>query len=154
MQKIIISTKLKPFFYFISFVYIIVLIKFIFFKYPTHEIWQLISRNTEYFIPPINLTPFKTIINYLSGDPTPRIAFKNLIGNIILFLPFGFLVPCLKQFFFSFKNILLSVISFSLLLEILQLLSHLGSFDIDDIILNSLGGIIGYILFKKLFIVK
>ena len=105
MQKIIISTKLKSFFYLIFFIYIIVLVKFIFFKYPTHEIWLLISRNTEYFTPPINLTPFKTIINYLSGDPTPRIAFKNLIGNIILFLPFGFLVSYLMQSLFNLKKI-------------------------------------------------
>ncbi|MFJ8104023.1 VanZ family protein [Lysinibacillus sp. NPDC096212] len=94
-----------------------------------------------------NLVPFRTIETYIS-DLSFSIAFMNIFGNIIPFIPMGFLIP---MAFTSQRNIIKTMISCFLLIlsvEILQLILFLGSFDIDDIILNLLSCFIGFILFK------
>src|SRR3989339_819050 len=97
---------------------------------------------------------YKTIIFYLHGNPLPHIAFKNLLGNILFFIPFGFLLPVLLSKINSAKNILIASATFSLLLELLQIFLHLGSFDIDDIFLNTVGALIGYLVALKIFTPK
>ena len=94
-----------------------------------------------------NLVPFRTIETYIS-DLSFSVAFRNIFGNIIPFIPMGFLIP---MAFPSQRNIIKTLISCFLLIlsvEILQLILFLGSFDIDDIILNLLSCFIGFILFK------
>lgn len=101
----------------------------------------------------INLVPFKTISAY-SSTLHNGIPFVNLLGNIIPFIPMGFLIP---MAFPTQRNIINTMISCLLLIiciEILQLIFYLGSFDIDDILLNLLSSFIGFILFsayKKAF---
>lgn len=74
-------------------------------------------------------------------------VYLNLLGNVICFIPFGFVIPILAPAMRHFKRtFFLSVIA-SVVVELIQLFTKLGSFDIDDIILNSFGGIIGYICF-------
>jgi glycopeptide antibiotics resistance protein len=94
----------------------------------------------------INLVPFRSIAPQLKYI-TEWWSLKNIIGNIILFIPLGFLVPLVyinsQRFYKTFLIIFLSV----LLIESFQLFTMLGVFDIDDIILNCTGGIIGYFLF-------
>lgn len=72
-----------------------------------------------------------------------RIVFINVIGNIILFMPLGYL---LKSFFKN--NILVFIIGIviTLILELIQFITKLGVFDLIDIFLNALGIIIGLIL--------
>ena len=72
-----------------------------------------------------------------------RIVFINVIGNIILFIPLGYL---LKSFLRN--NILVFIIGIliTLLLELIQFVTKLGVFDIIDIFLNALGIIIGLVL--------
>ena len=94
-----------------------------------------------------NLVPFTTIETYIS-DLSFTVAFMNVFGNIIPFVPMGFLIP---MAFPSQRNMIKTMISCFLLIlsvEILQLILFLGSFDIDDIILNLLSCFIGFILFK------
>ena len=94
-----------------------------------------------------NLVPFWTIETYIS-DLSFSVAFMNVFGNIVPFIPMGFLLP---MAFPSQRNIIKTMISCFLLIlsvEILQLILFLGSFDIDDIILNLLSCFIGFILFK------
>jgi len=66
-------------------------------------------------------------------------ALKNLLGNLLPFIPFGFLLPIayprIKAFFKVFAV---------LFIEIFQYMTRLGSFDIDDIILNMVGVLSGY----------
>ena len=70
----------------------------------------------------------------------------NLLGNILLFIPFGFLLPIVwnKRFW----RITGTGAALSLLIEISQLIMHRGVCDIDDIILNTFGVTIGYALYK------
>ncbi|MFV0239164.1 MAG: VanZ family protein [Lacrimispora sphenoides] len=93
-----------------------------------------------------NLVPFLSIAPQLRRI-TQWWALRNIMGNIILFIPLGFLIPLIyinaQRFYKTFFIIFLSVIS----IEIFQFLTMLGVFDIDDIILNCSGGIIGYFLF-------
>lgn len=92
---------------------------------------------------PANLIPFKTISVYLFGDKGLLIAGINLIGNILLLMPVGFIVP------FVYRNVSWRVISViaagaGFLIEGIQVALRLGIFDIDDVILNGLGVLVGY----------
>lgn len=80
-----------------------------------------------------NLTPFKTIYFYLIlADINLNIRIQNLVGNIIGFIPLGFILPLLLKKFSNLMAIAITTFSLSLKYEVLQLLIGLGSFDIDD----------------------
>ena len=109
--------------------------------------WEQIRMN-------LNLMPFHSITIYLYlliHRPNKALVFyslTNFIGNIVLFFPFGFLFPCLERKKRSLWRILLTALRLITLLEIAQLLTLLGSFDVDDIILNLSGVALGYLLFR------
>lgn len=92
----------------------------------------------------INFVPFKTIIPYLKGEPTIPIAASNILGNIFAFSPLGFLSPLLFKKLYSLKNIFLTSLGVSFFIEVIQLVFYLGSTDIDDLILNTLGSLLGF----------
>lgn len=97
-----------------------------------------------------NLRPFKEIVRFVRH--WKRIggfrAFLNLGGNIIGFIPMGIFLPALfdkcKKSWVAF----LYGFEMSLFIECLQLIFKVGSFDVDDIILNTLGVVFGYIVFQ------
>lgn len=93
-----------------------------------------------------NFMPFKEIMRY---KITSVLFYRNVVGNILLFLPFGFLITDMIHDKTSKINFFIStfmVFITSLSIEIIQM--HIGrSFDIDDIILNVVGGILGFIIF-------
>lgn len=103
-----------------------------------------------------NLTPFKTILFYFSNSVEFLVAFYNLAANIGLFIPYGlFLLLFSEKRSFS-RLTVIPVLSISLI-EVMQFLTHRGSLDIDDLILNTLGVGIGYILypvFKRVIEIK
>jgi len=98
-----------------------------------------------------NLKPFSTIfLFYRSKRLREEYKYNNIGGNIIGFVPLGILMPAL---FLSVRSIWkIGLISFciSLSFETTQLLTGLGSFDVDDMILNTAGGIAGYIVYVGL----
>lgn len=75
----------------------------------------------------------------------------NILGNIIAFMPMGFFIPII----FNKKRSLLKLVLFSagisLFIELLQFRFSVGSFDIDDIILNTFGGALGFYLFYFMY---
>lgn len=71
----------------------------------------------------------------------------NLAGNVFAFLPLGIILPILNQKNARFFRILLSSILFSGLIELLQLVYHVGIFDVDDIFLNTCGAVLGYFVY-------
>jgi glycopeptide antibiotics resistance protein len=94
-----------------------------------------------------NIVPFESIkLMWHSGDYW--LILKNVFGNIVLFLPLGFLMPMvLKRMRSFFKTAGIGfLISFTI--EIIQYGFAERIFDIDDILLNGLGAVIGYIIFK------
>lgn len=73
-------------------------------------------------------------------------VFSNLFGNILIFLPFGFFISMAGKTRGFFKTLFYSL-ALSLCVEVLQLVTRVGSFDVDDILLNTVGGVLGYIIF-------
>lgn len=92
-----------------------------------------------------NYVPFKEMFRYEFGT---RLFYKNIIGNILLFLPFGLFVSSyIKRI--KLRTILILTLISSLSIEFTQMM--IGRvFDIDDIILNVVGGILGFLLYKLL----
>lgn len=76
----------------------------------------------------------------------------NLVGNVVAFVPFGALLPLLVKRARSLIKTSLLGFEFSLLVEIVQLFSKVGSFDVDDMLLNTLGVLGGYVLFHLMYI--
>ncbi len=98
-----------------------------------------------------NLIPLHTISAYvrnLSLDHAIDSAI-NLIGNIAVFIPLGFLIPASLSRPWSYGRFILIFSSLILLLECMQTLLRVGTGDIDDLLLNVIGGSIGYLLFKR-----
>lgn len=99
-----------------------------------------------------NLIPFREIARfYIYRDVVGIRAFVlNLFGNVFAFMPFGLFIAILFKRKRHLKNILRMTFLLSLGIEIIQLLTRTGSFDVDDLILNTLGGVLGFLLFVVL----
>jgi glycopeptide antibiotics resistance protein len=122
--------------------YSALVIKLLVFKIELLRIGHLRFRFAPHIGEP-NYVPFKSILFSLRGEPSWSIAILNLVGNVVLLVPFGLLLP------FVFRNLpwpasVALGIAFGLAIEALEVGFHLGIFDIDDVILNSLGVVIGY----------
>lgn len=92
-----------------------------------------------------NLIPFKEIFRYNFGS---RLFFKNVLGNVLLFLPYGFFTSYYLEEDRTWPIFLLTIIA-SFTIEMTQLM--IGRvFDIDDIMLNVLGGVLGHYLYTLL----
>lgn len=75
-------------------------------------------------------------------------AYRNILGNIIPFLPMGFLVPVVfKSCHNAWKTMLVCTIGVCGI-ELVQLVAAIGFFDIDDILLNTVGCLAGYVLYR------
>lgn len=118
--------------------------------------WELVRHN-------VNLRPFKTIGSFLKVllnnryDVYDKIAIENLLGNIILFIPLGFFLPwlykgCKKALGTFFWTIIIITC-----VEATQTFLLLGAGDIDDLILNTVGSMMGFAIFvliKKILLAK
>lgn len=96
-----------------------------------------------------NYIPFKEMFRYTFGS---RLFFKNVIGNMLMFMPFGFFVAYILKLNKTWIIALLATIV-SCTIESIQLV--IGRvFDVDDIILNILGAIVGFLIFKFVYFLK
>lgn len=141
-KKRIISSIISIGLWGVAAVYILALLKIILFKYGfTEEIRRL------------NLIPFTFITDLFSDNTTIDVGLKNVLGNFALFIPMGVLLPLLFKNI-SRKKTILICFGVSLFFEVIQYIVGLGASDIDDLILNTLGGIMGawiYFVFLKKF---
>ena len=96
-----------------------------------------------------NTVLFKEIHRYLANwrQIGFSIAFLNIGGNIIGFLPLGFLLPFVNARNRFFLRTLLICFYVAMTVEVIQLVFHVGCFDVDDILLNTIGGALGYLIF-------
>lgn len=97
-----------------------------------------------------NFIPFTEIRRYLVHRETIGIfgVAVNLLGNIAAFMPFGYFMSGLTENKLKTVSVVLFSMEFSILVEVIQLVSKLGSCDVDDVILNTLGGWIGCLVYK------
>lgn len=93
-----------------------------------------------------NFVPFKSIWSYLIGEKGLLIGGINLVGNIALLVPIGFLASFI-YWKMTWKESLALAVASGLIIEGMQVVLHIGIFDIDDVILNALGVMIGYFMF-------
>jgi glycopeptide antibiotics resistance protein len=97
-----------------------------------------------------NITPFATISDQLQ-NPDRRYAWWNILANTICFMPFGFLFPLITKKEHGVIVTGFAGFIFSALIEVCQYVFSIGLFDVDDIILNTGGVIIGYIGLRILY---
>lgn len=90
-----------------------------------------------------NYIPFKTILPYVLGENGFMIGALNIIGNIAFLVPIGFLLPFVFARIDWKKSLALAILS-GMFIELTQVVLHLGIFDIDDVILNGLGVMVGF----------
>lgn len=115
--------------------------------------FQNISTFSKEHFETSNIIPFATIIGYASGmvsnDINTGIVIINLVTNLLLFAPMGFFIPMLFQDKIkNTKQFLIIIIILTFLVEIIQFITYRDSTDIDDIILNTIGASIVYMLMK------
>lgn len=135
---------------FVLFMYIALLVRLIVFKYPVPMLrgimdsWDvdMVKRGVY----SANLRPFKTIRMYIRYYHQIN-GFDNLFGNILAFGPFGVLLPLAFPDCSKLWHTLLHSFWLSLCIELFQLISHFGEFDVDDIILNCFGAFLGYLFY-------
>jgi len=130
--------------------YLFILLKVILFKFGAVDVSLLMKQLAramqhpemmQYRLQTANFTPFLSIelnIRRIS-DPHHMI---NLLGNILIFIPNGIFLGLLTKR--KAVGALIASLAVSLALECSQLLFSLGSFDVDDLILNGFGGLLGY----------
>jgi glycopeptide antibiotics resistance protein len=73
------------------------------------------------------------------------IILENLLGNILIFLTLGVFLPLLFKKYRSLAKMLLYSVSLSFVIEAVQILGRIGQFDIDDILLNTFGCLLGHL---------
>lgn len=123
--------------------YFIVLFYFLFFSESMGRTFS--ERKYQY-----NLIPLKEIRRFIMY--ADRLGMQavclNLFGNIAAFVPFGFFLPVFSRRCRKLWYVLLYSFELSLLVEIIQLITKVGSFDVDDLLLNTIGGICGYLVYR------
>ena len=109
-------------------------------------LFQLVTKDDLNAISNNNFTLFKEMFRYEIGS---RLFYRNILGNVLMFIPYGFFASYyidIKKPITAFLIIAMASIS----IEITQLV--IGRvFDVDDILLNIFGGMIGYLLYRFIY---
>lgn len=124
---------------------IVVVARFTFFPFSkvNGEIQPLVFDGAKAFPFRINWIPFVNLFDY----PAIRDILINVIGNTAMFIPLGIVWPSVYRALDSHKKVILAGVGVSVCIEILQLPFYDRVTDIDDLLLNSIGFIVGYLLY-------
>lgn len=146
-RKIILLAEFVMFFMYVIIIFALVLGGFRLRRFGHNErsLLDYIKSNS-------NFIPFKTIYYYFTCFFTGRInrsiVIENLVGNFMMFMPMGFLLPAIfkkQKNWFCFLATLASIL---ITIEVIQLIFRLGSCDIDDFILNMTGACLIYAIIR------
>ncbi len=96
-----------------------------------------------------NLVPFREIRRFwIYREQVGTFAWmSNLLGNVVGFFPLGFILPVIFANMRNVGSIFCLGFLFSLSVETIQLVTKVGCFDVDDLMLNTLGAVLGYFAF-------
>ena len=99
-----------------------------------------------------NLVPFVEILRFVRYREELGLynVMINLVGNVVAFIPFGALIRWVVNRSVKWYFVTGCTFLFSFSVELLQLVAKVGSFDVDDLILNTLGGLLGYFVYYLL----
>ncbi len=132
------KNTVRLFFY----LYIIVLAYFLFFSesFGRGSFSEEYRYNLELFVEIKRFIKYRQLVGF-------DVFMINILGNIIAFMPFGFLLPIVYEKYRGFFRVAFYSLLFSLAAEAIQMVTRVGIFDVDDILLNTGGGILGYLLY-------
>ena len=119
--------------------YILVLIYFLFFA---DRYGQMAFAEREYHYNLVLFTEIRRFWTYRE-----QLGFLAVAANLVGFMPFGMILPLISRNARGFFFITFSGFTLSLCVEVTQLMTKLGSFDVDDLIMNTLGTAAGYLIF-------
>ena len=106
-------------------------------------LFQIVTSQDVSGVHGVNVTLFKELTRYQVGS---RLFYRNIIGNILMFIPFGFFTSYYLKLEKK-RTIFCLTLIVSIIIELIQL--KIGrAFDVDDIILNMVGSIIGYFVYR------
>lgn len=137
-----------------------VFLRFLFVVYVAAMIWLLFGQRwgTEIYTgnkaSSMNLQPFATVKMYWrilqnsSDNGLLRHALINLVGNVVMFIPLGFFAPYLVRELRKFWKAMLLLLCVIVTIEIVQFFTFLGTCDVDDLILNMAGVLIGWVFWR------
>ena len=151
----------RPILWTIFIIYCFVLVYVLFLSRGTRDGYTF----AEYMRRFTNFIPFKTIVEYVKRyiDGYRNLSVLNLLGNLALFVPMGMALPCLSRKLNRFWKVTLTVLGMVVVVELVQGLLRVGSIDIDDVIFNVVGAMVGYgiivipcinKLLKRIYIIK
>ena len=126
--------------------------RLLFVAYGLLMLWLLFGQRVGQPVNPdnVNLIPLATLKLYLriventQDAQLLRHAFINLVGNVVMFVPLGWFLPVIWRKYRNFLRCALCLMTTVVLIEVIQYLTGLGSCDIDDLLLNMLGGSLGW----------
>lgn len=123
-------------------IYFIVLFYFLFFS---ERMGRTFSDRTYHY----NLIPFREIRRFLTHRDAlgSEAVLLNIVGNVVAFMPFGTFLPIFSERCRKLWRTVYYSFELSLVVELLQLISRVGSFDVDDLLLNTVGGLLGFLVF-------
>ncbi|HHT87999.1 MAG TPA: hypothetical protein GX002_03185 [Clostridiales bacterium] len=145
------------------YIYLMMLINVAFFPIPIQKEVISVLKETNSNAKAVNITPFHSIIQTVKTNPSIELKLLQLIGNIVLILPITFYIPLVYNRVNNLKKALILSIIIAILIEMMQFVIgrvigyYYRIIDIDDIILNVFGGIVGYICMlpvKKIILKK
>ena len=137
----------------IFYIYIIILFFIVAVKFTGNNLdvilqrCDIISSAKEAGTRNLNLTPFTTIKLYLRHIEKPY-AYTNIVANLLFFVPVGFLIPIAFPKHKKFLKTMIICLIIVASIEIFQYITCLGFCDIDDVILNMVGSMTGFIVYK------
>ena len=123
--------------------YLVLLTYFLFFA---EEMGRSPDMRPEYSY---NLVLFREIRRFLvyRDKVGVQAMLLNIFGNVLAFAPFGFFLPVVWRRTRRWYTVTLLSFFTSLCIEVMQLVLRVGSFDVDDLLLNTAGGLAGYLIF-------
>lgn len=121
-------------------IYLVVLMYFLFFAEG-----RVVAKTEDYRF---NLHFFQEIMRFWKiRDRMPMAFLLNVVGNMVAFMPFGYLLPKLSKHCQNLFITVLFSLELSLCVEFIQLIFRLGCFDVDDLFLNTVGGLLGFVCY-------
>lgn len=111
-------------------------------------VYALFLMRHPYLKPRYALKPFRALIQIITWDKRGlrirKWAYQGIVINILIFVPLGYLLPLIWKWVDRWWKVIIMGFAVSLGIELLQLVTKLGMYDIDDLINNTIGSVIGW----------
>lgn len=141
------SKKKKAYRTFARIMFVLYLVLIVYVMFVSEELGRGVQRDEFRY----NLVLFDEIKRfwYYRESLGIKSVLVNILGNVVTFMPFGFILPMLtkKKIFKNIITVTFFTFIFSLLIESTQLYLRIGAFDVDDLFLNTLGGFTGCLIY-------